>query len=524
MLKWSSSSEITLRRFRLDNFKHAFTLLEDPFCRPVHFKSPFCRLRSLSIRDFCINFVGLESDLQFLNIAAELLLKFDIDFSNVTHINIDLKLWRLSEKLPPSLKFLATKRSISLGDLCQFTSLEYLWFMCPVSPDDKEEIDQLKIQKVIVQYEDLPPEEPNLIFDMLNEWCLLEIADYLDISDWMRFGQLHEKVERALVSYKYPRAELSEGIIEESGINPYSEHFEFIAQFVTKCRTSETNNLLAMCPTLKSWTTDLCSDSPIFEELSEDQKQHFFQRVNSTLTVLKLEWLPGDGLFELHNLQEIELECEILNDQVMLLLMQNQNLRRFHIKYLGSMTIKEEIFQQIWTMKDLRDLAVNIQCDADITDLDRAIMADLLKKVGPQLTKLSLCLDLLGPEMISIAKGGFLRDIQEFHLSEWIEEGHIKSKLCFFCAMPNLKKLRFDLNGYKEMYDDDGNLLSDVEYFNILEDSDLLMLVKSLPSLVELKLPCTQYTLRFEMELRNYLKEKNRRLRINKSEFLMYIF
>lgn len=151
-------------------------------------------------------------------------------------------------------------------------------------------------------------------------------------------------------------------------------------------------------------------------------------------------------------------------------------------------------------------------------------MADLLKKVGPQLTKLSLCLDLLGPEMISIAKGGFLRDIQEFHLSEWIEEGHIKSKLCFFCAMPNLKKLRFELNGYKEMYDDDGNLLSDVEYFNILEDSDLLMLVKSLPALVELKLPCTQYTLRFEMELRNYLKEKNRRLLINKSEFLIYIF
>lgn len=45
---------------------------------------------------------------------------------------------------------------------------------------------------------------------MLNEYCLLEISDYLFVPDWMNFGQLHWKVEMALVSYKYTRVNLTD--------------------------------------------------------------------------------------------------------------------------------------------------------------------------------------------------------------------------------------------------------------------------------------------------------------------------
>lgn len=395
--------------------------------------------------------------------------------------------------------------------------------MCPVSPDLKEEIARLGIQKVIATYSDLPPEEPNLIFDMLNEYCLLEITEYLSDWEWMRFGQLHWKVEMALVSYKYPRAELSDWAIKKSGISTESDHFNYIAQVVTKLQTSN-ENLLAKFPSLNS----LRYDSDIFEtlpdhlqelkleELSDDMDlQSFFQRVNSTLRVLKLDIISNfNDLLELHNLREMELKEVIPNDQLMLVLQQNSKLRRIHIEFQDEMFMCENTSKQIGAMKDLRDLTIN-GFGVKVTDQHRIIIADLLARVGPQLTKLSLCGDHIGPELISLAKVGLLRNIQAFDLNVWAEE-EVENYLIITRSMTSLEKFRCALKGFEEKF-------YKVDY-NIVEDSDLLELIISLPLLVQLELePSIIYTLPFELELRNYLKRTNRRLRINQSEFSIII-
>lgn len=546
------SFSTTLRRLRVENFQRAFVLVP-PEKKDVYYGdiSPNIvqhqsgGLRSLSIKEDFVDVAVRFSRVSFLSIIGNKLGSILIDLSQVTHIclNVDVTSFGILKALSRAsapLKFIAIKKWIYLEYLDFLTSREYLWIMSPVNPKNKVEIDRLRIKTVVVDYEHeyVPPEEPNLIFDMLNEYCFLEITDYLSVPDWMKFGQLHWKVEMALVSYKYTRVKLTGKHIELSEISTESDYFNYIAQFVKKCEFKDIN-LLRKFSSLKAWIMPiyLCINAADIlpeglEKLVISNYQGkvdwllYFGKLNSTLRILELDWYVGsNGLSELNNLREIKLKSNIPFDDLMILLKQNTKLQRVHISFWNKNNwfVSGEIIRLIGEMSDLNDLAFigchnhNINLPAEC----RTIVADLLNKVGPQLTKLCLFRDLLGPELISLANSGLLTNVQEFHLEEPIEEHDtMKEILQFISSMKNLKKLFFRLWGYVEpIYEDDA-----CNYTIIGDSSDLLSLIAALAGLVELELPGSKYTIRFEMQLRDYLRATNRQLRINKSEFMMIYY
>lgn len=80
-------------------------------------------------------------------------------------------------KLSSSLKYLTINGWVPESDLTDFKSLETIKILTKVDPRFKSQIDSLKIKKMVVTYESPPdiPDEPNLIFDLLNDDCILEI-------------------------------------------------------------------------------------------------------------------------------------------------------------------------------------------------------------------------------------------------------------------------------------------------------------------------------------------------------------
>lgn len=95
-------------------------------------------------------------------------------------------------------------------------------------------------------------------------------------------------------------------------------------------------------------------------------------------------------------------------------------------------------------------------------------------------------------------------------------------------AMTNLKKLFFHVSGYYYLdSDDEDDDYEDDEspvYYDTFDDSNVLLLIKSLPGLVELELPGKVCTIGFEMELRTTLKTMNRQLLLNRSEYKLLFY
>lgn len=236
---------------------------------------------------------------------------------------------------------------------------------------------------------------------------------------------------------------------------------------------------------------------------------------------------PGvECLSELHNLREIEISYRHPIEDFMVLLKQNTKLQRIKILCWQSdhWSISEKLFQQIGKLEELKDLGLDTpRCDKRLKKKNRIIVANLLERVGSQLTHLLLPWNLLGQKMLSLAKRGILSNMREFHLKEVIQEEDVEFILPIILAMTNLKKLFFHVSGYYYLENDSEDDESPV-YYDTFDDSNVLLLIKYLPGLVELELPGKVCTIGFEMELRTTLKTMNRQLLLNKSKLTIILF
>lgn len=241
---------------------------------------------------------------------------------------------------------------------------------------------------------------------------------------------------------------------------------------------------------------------------------------------------PGvECLSELHNLREIEISNQHPIEDFMVLLKKNTKLQRIKILCWQSdhWSISEKLFQQIGKLEELKDLGLDTpRCDKRLKKKNRIIVANLLERVGSQLTHLLLPGNLMGQKMLSLAKRGILSNMREFHLKEVIQEEDVEFILPIILAMTNLKKLFFHVSGYYYLdSDDEDDDYEDDEspvYYDTFDDSNVLLLIKSLPGLVELELPGKVCTIGFEMELRTTLKTMNRQLLLNRSEYKLLFY
>lgn len=407
------------------------------------------------------------------------------------------------------------------------------------------DLDGLEIKTVVAHYVDdvvavfqkhiyEPPSVPNLIFEKLNEYCLLEIVEYLSVYEWLRLGMFHWKMQSALVSYKIPRADI-EGVCIRYLETDYFNH---IAPFITKLH-SDNHRLLNKLPSLRSWTTkgpfssDLIATFPdgLEELVLENEKEHmnlgpFFRKISPTLKVLEFQSYPGvECLSEFHNLRGIKISNDFPPGEVRILLKQNKQLQRVHIIFVKeySWFLTAGIARHICALKELKDLAFrSFSPDDDERSMwkTQGVLSNLLERVGSKLIKLSLPGIGIGPKLLSLAKRGLFTNIQEFILEIPVYRADKKYLLPIILSMTSVRKLLIlvdsDFSDDYE-YDDDSDFNDDDRYtYDIV--ADLVSLIKCLPSLIELELPGKEYEFRIVMELREELKKTNRRIRINESK------
>lgn len=305
-------------------------------------------------------------------------------------------------KLSSSLKYLTINGWVPESDLTDFKSLETIKILTKVDPRFKSQIDSLKTKKMVVTYESPPdiPDEPNLIFDLLNDDCILEILSFLTVPQWMTFGEVHPRAEWVVTNYKYHRTPFTLANYRDSRIS--DNHLFNICPFVSNIELefslfieypTKFTQLTAL--TLLSFTITKEMVVKLPDELEELRLGNsyekgldlspYFARINSTLRVLELDSLPKNAQFlmELKELREIKMNVEIGCDHFPCFIKQNTGLERVHIgSGISSDYIRRETWNAIECLPKLKDLRLN--CWDFMSDN----MLGFFEKIGPQLKKL----------------------------------------------------------------------------------------------------------------------------------------
>lgn len=309
-------------------------------------------------------------------------------------------------------------------------------------------------------------------------------------------------------------------------ISPDSEYFNYVAQFVTKSNT-RTNSLLRKFSSLKSLELDgywefrylpggLEKLSVVLNNFIGLYKipvlSSYIRSLNSTLRVLEIRnFREYNCLSDLHNLEEIKITNDIPIDDVIMMLIQNVKLQRIQISFVyeelrGGWMICESISLQISALKDLKELSLVYGLNSEpIATQSTTIFADLLMNVGPQLSKLTLSADFLYLDLKSLVQAGSLTNIKEFKLIKHRFNGE---------ALPGIHPIIWSMKSLQKLRRT-GQL-----YNNMHRGSELILLIKSLPCLLEIEFPVCAYAIRFEMELREYLEATNRELLLNTSKLM----
>lgn len=309
-----------------------------------------------------------------------------------------------------------------------YNSLEDVLILSPMNPKYKAEVDAMAI-KVVANYWHIPepPQEPNLIFNMLNYDCLLEIVSYLDKPEWMSFGRLHENAEMVVATYMYPKEDMRCYNFLETGMYADDqEHFNRVSKLVHRLSSYQSSkhdcadwrHFMGAFENLSSlWLGNLSSD--LFDVLpceldelllsdynfDDTNLTAYMRRLNPRLLRLVLIESTRGGnesilqqwncLAELHNLQEISIEIPLLPHIPTILLEGNlQSLVRielfFYIEEEDGWGPHEKTLKLMSNLSNLKELSIVQKRPQFERMLDVHLLAGVLSSVGPNLQKLSL--------------------------------------------------------------------------------------------------------------------------------------
>lgn len=543
--EWLSRSYSTLASIEVENFNYSFYASSRSRVEEFFLSAYFRNLKIMVVKGEVIN-IDLPSNLEFLKFSGRELIShyyecpklqqlyLDVDYSEPLLFNF--------EKSKSSLVSLTIKNWNPSLRLSDFKNLKELKITSPVSSIYKPAIEGLNIKTTIVEYEPNPivPDEPNLIFDMLNEYCILEIMDYLRVTDWMTFAQLHPMAERAAASYKYPRQYLTSDLCHEAQMLLNMDHFEYICGSVkTFCidindleKLIPYYNCLPLMTALKSFelafiepdVLHLLPDKIEKLELTCDSRNidltPYFKRLAPNLKILKLRYLGNNERFlaEPNNLRELDLYAVRVSIPMLTNLLERncetlENLRLF----IGNLpesgwVAYEGVLRAIGSMGNLKTLKIErglVNEDISTEGLERGchLFNDMFKKIGRQLTKLTI--DVYGEEMVAVLDREELMQIPEIEI-HFLSSVSRVVVLTLVSSMKNLRKLGMIIRypGYIQL---PGQM--------DLEIPELMSLLEALPYLTHLNTESFKTTIKFGLDLKEYLKQKNRELWINDGEF-----
>lgn len=553
MTEWLSESYSTLNTMEVENLVSSFYACSSNQVRQLDLIY-FINLKRLTVKANVLdlrltNFFGA-SKLEFLKLSARKLMSGDFMCPALQELHYDIEdsyhVYYVFRSAKHTLLKLTLKNWVDGQSLFDTQVLEELKIVTPVPLRYKAEIENLNIRTKIVEYEPIPeiPEEPNLIFDLLNEYCILEVMDYLTVPDWMIFGQLDPKAERAVTSYKYPRHHLRSHHCRDSNILSNSEHCANICEAV-KTFTFDVDEEDALIPyfhfastmsALKSLTLNIVPKEMLanlpdgLEELVMDgvlepygdiDLTPYFRRLAPTLKILKLRYCGNNEqcLLELTNLRKLYMNAMAVSIPV---LKKFLDLNSNTLEYLNVMIIVSpeegwvpyaEVLNSIGSMRNLKRLTIDrfmypIHAEIDGMEEGCDLVADLLRNIGSQLSKLDI--DVFGQEMLAILDSEELKNLSEIKIQISPPEA-LEVLLPIVCTMKNLKKLglRYGMK-YRETRQ--------------LKISELMALLEALPQLTHLSPGWTyETTVNFRMDLKEYLRQKNRDLWINNGEISLHI-
>lgn len=439
----------------------------------------------------------------------------------------------------PSLKCLTVQNLTCLRRLSfESSTFEELDIISTVNPKYKSQIDS-QVINVIVEYWDIPapPVEPNLIFEMLNYDCLLEIIKHLSQRDWMEFGRLHENAEMVVATYKYPRVIVSSKDLINSGL--YSRDGDLFNRVTNLVRRLRIDQKTTRTFRSKNVSVDLFDILPsgldeliVCDAILDDPKSAaYMKRLNPTLRCLKItDWeryrksdeKQSQWLAELENLEKISIATPLPPNILPIIVVQSwHSLESLQMTFnLGEdgWTGYEDALKLISTLRNLRELAIERKTWKTPREDDNNLVADMIKSIGAKLNKLKLS-GFDGEDLKEILSSDSLKNLLGLELElEWEVDWDVETSTSCLCSLTKLRTLRVELT--------DPDPDPDLEYDETTRldlQSWFMPLISLLPELREFNTTFNKCTFKYETGLRQYLKRTNRQLSINSSELVNYL-
>lgn len=214
-----------------------------------------------------------------------------------------------------------------------------------------------------------------------------------------------------------------------------------------------------------------------------------------------MEALMEEYLCKLRNLREVGLDTSYADEVMVGLFKSNKDtLEKVSVR------LREdddwEAYEDVWTamgaLPHLKELVIDQKFQVGNSEMpDRPQMKRLFSLLGGRLLKLNT--DVCGKRFGDVINEELLPKVQDLTLYR----GRLNSEdLAALCSMNELRRLR--LEGRH------GNIK--------WVDSDVLTLIQSLPNLVDLIAVGFQSTVRFGVELREYLRGEGRKLKFHSRE------
>lgn len=513
--KFLDNNKSTLQLLSMENVEHSFRGLGVPLV--IDQVDNLSRL--IILGDSLNLLVGPHlSKLSFIHIQADRLIGRVVVGNNVLNLILDVPNSPQAEIScgdSPALKSLTIYDWPPPFTTIPYPHLENLLILTPVDVKYKNDIVNSNIQNVLFTCDDPSEEEqiePNLIFEMLNDdYILLEITNYLPVSDWINFGLIHPRSDWIVINCKYPRANLTMQDLPKLNIAR-------IAKLIGKLSIQTVwPNGLSKFSHLRSLTLDNIQitkervrslpDGLVKLNLSTTYEEGleltpYFKRLSSTLRVLEVDKLPNDDaqcLIKLRGLREIRIgqpssDHTLFFDRIAKIVKLNPGLQRVDL-YMGSLV--NDFWNAIGALKNLSNLVISLdKAKVDCPKFAARICA-LLMAVGPQLKVLKVN-KIHSNEFIPYE---YLNNLEEVSLYIFTD---FKNTICEISLLKSLIKLRID-----HKYSNNDRKPTAIA-------NAVILLVKSLPNLNEINWPYLEpFPIKLGLKLQQYLRKSNRALRIN---------
>lgn len=449
-----------------------------------------------------------------------------------------------------------TVKCLNLEMVSQCSKLEHLKVYRSVDPKHEQSIvtQYSALKNSDLHYYDVSP-TPNLILDKLSNELLLTIANFLPIEDCLAFGSSHPRIDQLLAQSKNHSNELRvdgkalRAMLSLFVAPPYTRQLQYVTtlhvtkvadkdllmgiQCFSRLKTLKLEKIQLSDETIASLPLGLTSLGLTNCQFDDKAMGKYLRRLNPTLRELEHRCLKPEN----NHLQQLNNICAF-----------KFHLSRPYSNYIAFLRNNESHLERIEILFDYNETIDGLDSSASFLDIRLNFLAySSVIKDMKNLTSLTIDLhERLDPGVFGYDRDNAIPRAHDFdHLVPMITElgpqlrelalrvrGHGFKGICNCLLLPKLESLRL-ISGARGMCEEDIRALSTITSirkfsFEVpgnyrekepMEIKEVIGLIKSWPHLVEMDIFELSFSLRTAEELRMYLRENNRQLTINSSEY-----